>query len=63
MRIVKPHNVIYFFYYNLHKLTVECGDQQRYCLRWTNGKAGSSILHMATAEQLTLQETVARRQR
>jgi len=61
MRILKPHkNVIYF---NLHMPTADCGDLLRYCISWTNRKAGSPILHMATAKQLKLEETVLGRHR
>jgi len=43
--------------------TADCGDLLRYCISWTNRKAGSPILHMATAKQLKLEETVLGRHR
>jgi len=60
MRIVQPHNNVTLLQFTY--ADTDCGDLLRYFLSWTNRKAGLSILHIATAEQLTLQETVVRRQ-
>jgi hypothetical protein len=53
----KNFNLFYVF---LYMLSVDCNEWLGASLSWTNRKARSPVLHTATANQITLQKTVAR---